>query len=80
MAETLETIAKEWAAELITLDEAVERAKVLDFPKKIREPDGEIWYDGDEANTSLAVYGLVDENILTPDEGHELLTKIAQAL
>lgn len=56
MAETLVTLARKWEDGQMNLERAAKLAARLDFPEKRTDTDGEIWYDGEDANTTAAVY------------------------
>lgn len=56
MADTLVALAREWDEGRLTLRDAATRAAHLEFPEKRVDPDGEIWYEGEDRNTTAAVY------------------------
>lgn len=71
----LVTLATDWDAGRLKLQDAVNKATQLKFPKKERDTDGEVWFDGDESNTTAAVYA-----VLPVAKANEFLKAVSEKL
>lgn len=71
----LVNLATDWDAGRLSLQDAVNQATQLKFPKRKRDPDGEVWFDGDDNNTTAAVYAA-----LPAPKANEFLKAVSESL
>lgn len=75
---TLKQLALLWAKDKITLAQAKEKAQDLEYPKRVTDPDGNLWFDPPELEDNMiaSVEGLIHTGEVTREKIDEFLNYV----